>query len=67
MPVAVDRDRVRELVGRDAQLIEVLPEEEYRADHLPGAISIPLTKLDGESAAPLDRRRPVIVYCADEA
>jgi rhodanese-related sulfurtransferase len=63
----IDRDRLRELVTRGAQLVEVLPDEEYREDHLPGALSIPLTKLDRASAAALDPRRAVIVYCWDAA
>jgi rhodanese-related sulfurtransferase len=66
MAAAIDRQRVSELVERGAQLVEVLPDEEYRADHLPGAIGIPLTRLDGDSVAGLDRRKAVIVYCADE-
>ena len=50
-----------------AQLVEVLPEEEYREQHLPGAVSIPLTHLDREQAARLDPGRTVIVYCWDAA
>lgn len=63
----IDRDQLRDLVGAGAQLVEVLPEDEYREDHLPGAISIPLTHLDREAAARLDRNRTVIVYCFDSA
>ena len=65
MVVAIDREGLRRLVAEVAQLVEVLPEEEYRSEHLPGAISLPLTRLDRSSAARLDRHRPVIVYCAD--
>jgi rhodanese-related sulfurtransferase len=63
----VDRERLRELVAAGAQLVEVLPEDEYREEHLPGAISIPLTRIDRDGAASLDPRRPVIVYCWDSA
>ena len=38
--------RLRELLDDDAQLVEVLPEGEYAEEHLPGAINIPLKKLD---------------------
>ena len=65
MTIPVDADRVRALVERGAQLVEVLPEPEYRDEHLPGAISLPLKRLDGATAAMLDRRRAVIVYCWD--
>ena len=55
------------MVEAGAQLVEVLPEEEYAEDHLPKAISIPLGRLDDEAPTALDRNRPVIVYCWDIA
>jgi rhodanese-related sulfurtransferase len=58
-------ERLRELLASGAQLVEVLPEEEYREEHLPGAINIPLKRLDGETTARLDKRRAIIVYCWD--
>jgi rhodanese-related sulfurtransferase len=65
MPVAIDRDHVQELLRQNAQLVEVLPQDEYEYEHLPKAINIPLKKLDAASAGALDRDRPVIVYCYD--
>lgn len=65
MAEMIDRDRVREMVDRGAQLLEVLPAKEYAEDHLPGAISLPLRRIDREAAATLDRSRPLIVYCWD--
>jgi rhodanese-related sulfurtransferase len=62
----VDRDRVEELVKQGAQLVEVLPAEEFAEDHLPGAVSHPLRRLD-EEAVQIDRNRAVIVYCWDAA
>ena len=47
-----------------AQLIEVLPADEYDELHLPGAINIPLKELTAEAVSRLDRSRPVIAYCA---
>jgi rhodanese-related sulfurtransferase len=61
----INRDRVRELIGQGAQLVEVLPEVDFAYEHLPGAISIPLKTLNAATAARLDRGRPVIVYCYD--
>ena len=49
-----------------AQLVEVLPKEEYEEWHLPGAISIPLRKVDTDARDRLDPERPVIVYCWDD-
>ena len=42
MPTAITRDEVRALLARGAQLVDVLPAEEYAEQHVPGAISIPL-------------------------
>lgn len=65
MPKPIEAQRVRELVEQGAQLIEVLPRDEYEESHLPGAVNIPLKELDAESAGRLDRERPLIVYCWD--
>jgi rhodanese-related sulfurtransferase len=62
----IDREAVRAMVKRGAQLVEVLPPKEYDEDHLPGAVSHPLRQLDRE-ADQLDRNRKVIVYCWDSA
>lgn len=62
----IDRDEVRRLLEEDAQIVETLGREEYKEEHLPGAISIPLRKLDEEHGQ-LDPSRPVIVYCWDSA
>jgi rhodanese-related sulfurtransferase len=67
MATAIDRDRLQQLVAGGAQLIEVLPAREYEEDHLPGAQSIPLKKLDRSAVATLDPKRPIIVYCWDIA
>ncbi|MBI4260210.1 MAG: hypothetical protein HY658_06550 [Actinobacteria bacterium] len=61
----IDRDELRRLVDEGAQLVEVLPQEEYDEEHLPGAIAIPLRRIDAEAGEKLDPSRPVIVYCWD--
>jgi rhodanese-related sulfurtransferase len=61
----IKRDEVRRLAEAGAQIVEVLPAEEYAEEHLPGAINLPLKKLTRESAAALDRQRPIVVYCYD--
>lgn len=65
MPTDVDRERVQSLVQSGAQLVDVLPKREYDEWHLPGAIHLSLKKLTAQTAARLDRSRPVIVYCSD--
>ena len=66
MPRFIDREELQRLVDAGAQLVEVLPREEYEEEHLPGAINIPLRKIDTEAKQRLDRARPVIVYCWDD-
>ncbi|HEV8535953.1 MAG TPA: rhodanese-like domain-containing protein [Candidatus Limnocylindria bacterium] len=61
----VGREDVQRLMREGAQIVEVLPREEYEDEHLPGAISIALKELDAKSAAQLRRDRPVVVYCHD--
>ena len=67
MPKEINRTEVQSLVARGAQLVEVLPADEYEEDHLPGAVSLPLRRLETEAGTVLDRTRPVIVYCWDTA
>jgi rhodanese-related sulfurtransferase len=64
MPTGTGRAELRALTGQGAQLVEVLPADEYDWAHLPGAVSLPLKELDAR-ASQLDRSRPVIVYCHD--
>ncbi|MBV9802175.1 MAG: rhodanese-like domain-containing protein [Solirubrobacterales bacterium] len=65
MPISIGLDRLRELLATDAQLVEVLPAEDYAKAHLPGAINLPLGRLQEADVSVLDRRRPVVVYCWD--
>jgi rhodanese-related sulfurtransferase len=65
MVTKIDRHGVREMLGAGAQLVDVLPAKEYAAEHIPGAISIPLKTLGRDTIGRLDPGRPVIVYCHD--
>ncbi len=67
MPREIDREGVRRLLEEGAQLVEVLPANEYEEDHLPGAINLPLRRLEEQAQDRLDPSRPVIVYCWDSA
>ena len=51
MPSAVGRAELQRLLGAGAQLVEVLPKEEYDQEHLPAAVNLPLKQLDAQSAA----------------
>jgi rhodanese-related sulfurtransferase len=65
MPTGIWLDELQRLLATGVQLVEVLPEREYAEMRLPDAINLPLKHLDAESAAALDRARPVVVYCWD--
>jgi rhodanese-related sulfurtransferase len=65
MPKMIELDEVQRLLGEGAQLLDVMSREAYEHSHLPGAIHISLKELDEQSAARLDRDRPIITYCSD--
>ncbi|HEV3391599.1 MAG TPA: rhodanese-like domain-containing protein [Solirubrobacteraceae bacterium] len=65
MATAISLDQLLELIARGAQVVEVLPGDDYAPVHLPGAINLPLRQLDERTAAVLDRTRPIVVYCWD--
>jgi rhodanese-related sulfurtransferase len=66
VPTQIERREVQRLMEEGAQLVEVLPKEEYDEEHLPGAINLPLRKLEEQATELLDRDRPVVVYCWDD-
>jgi rhodanese-related sulfurtransferase len=43
-------------------VLDVRPEPEFRAGHIPGAVSAPLDSLDS-MAAKLPKRREIVAYC----
>jgi rhodanese-related sulfurtransferase len=50
------------MMAGGAALVEVLPADEYEAEHLPGAINIPLPQFDRQTTAVLQQDQPIIVY-----
>jgi rhodanese-related sulfurtransferase len=65
MAQEIGREQVRRLMDAGAQIVDVLPAREYGEDHLPGAINLPLRRIETEALRLLDPARPVVVYCAD--
>src|SRR6188472_1790036 len=59
----VSAEELQERLARgDVVVLDVRPEPEYRAGHIPGARSVPLAAL--ASLAPnLPRRRQIVAYC----
>ena len=63
MPVPIARNEVQRLINDEAALlVDVLPAREYEDEHIAGAISVPLKRLDRDSTDGLEKTRPVIVY-----
>jgi rhodanese-related sulfurtransferase len=64
VPASIDRDELRRLLAEGAQLVEVMPPEDFEDLHIAGAVNIPLKDL-AERAHELDPGRTVITYCND--
>ena len=59
----LSRAELIERAGRgDVVILDVRPAEEFAAGHIPGALSVPLDRLD-ENLARLPKRRPIVAYC----
>jgi rhodanese-related sulfurtransferase len=52
----------RRMRGGDVTVIDVRPEEEYRAAHIPGALSVPVAQLK-RRLSEIPKRREVVAYC----
>jgi phage shock protein E len=65
MATGIWLEQLQKLIERGAQVVEVLPADDYAPAHLPGAVNLPLRELDEQRAAMLVRSRPVVVYCWD--
>jgi rhodanese-related sulfurtransferase len=63
----IDLEGMRRLMDEGAQVVDVLPAREYGEDHIPGAINLPLRRIEADATQALDPARPVVVYCADSA
>jgi rhodanese-related sulfurtransferase len=61
----IEIEQLKSLLDEGAQLVDVLPEDDYAGEHLPRALSIPLKQLDAETTASLGKQNPVVVYCND--
>jgi rhodanese-related sulfurtransferase len=59
----IDQEALLTRIRRgEVTLLDVRPEEEYQAGHLPGALSVPLAELE-RRLSELPRRREVVAYC----
>ena len=59
----VDRDGLlKRVIAGDVTVLDVRPIEEYRAGHIPGALSVPLNQLK-EILARLPLEQEIVAYC----
>ena len=59
----VEKQALLERVRRaEVIVLDVRPPEEYRAGHIPGAVSVPLKELRSQLSK-LPRRREIVAYC----
>jgi rhodanese-related sulfurtransferase len=66
MPIEIRRKDVKTLVAQDrVQLLDVLPAAEFKKEHLPQAVNIPLESLTQETTKSLRKDVAVIVYGDD--
>ncbi|MBD3214971.1 MAG: rhodanese-like domain-containing protein [Candidatus Lokiarchaeota archaeon] len=49
---------------KDFVLIEVLSEDQYEKEHIPGAINIPEERIETDVPKKFDKNFPIVVYCA---
>jgi rhodanese-related sulfurtransferase len=62
MEPASGDELLRRVRSGDVTVLDVRPHEEYRAGHLPAAISIPLAELSTRLKE-LPKKREVVAYC----
>src|SRR6185295_19704993 len=56
------QELIRRVQAGEVTVLDVRPPEEYRAGHIPGALSIPLTELKARLKE-LPKRREIVAYC----
>ncbi|WP_137896405.1 rhodanese-like domain-containing protein [Ramlibacter sp. 2FC] len=57
-------ERMRLDIGNRVQIVDVRTGMEWRASHIPGAVSVPVTEFAGRlESLGLDKSRPVVAIC----
>jgi len=64
MIVSGRRPRRLQTVLSDATIVDVRDPGEFRDGHYPGAMNIPVGKLDRSAGRLRDKSAPVVLYCA---
>jgi rhodanese-related sulfurtransferase len=62
MEAVASEELLRRVRRGEVTVVDVRPSEEYRAAHIPGAVSVPLTELKSRLGE-LPRGRDIVAYC----
>lgn len=67
MAQTIAREELQAKLDRGDQflLVDTLGEEYYRHSHLPGAINLPLERVDDAGEMLPDRDAEIVLYCMD--
>jgi rhodanese-related sulfurtransferase len=69
MVATISRDELKSKLDRRDRvtLVDVLPEDVYRKGHLPGAVNLPMDRVNdlADQLIP-DRNAEVVVYCSNK-
>lgn len=59
-------DELLEMIktNKDLKIVDVLSKENYRDEHIKGAISIPLERIEKIAPKLLKKQEQIVVYCA---
>ena len=61
----VEHREVIAMLSAGAQIVDVLPAQEYNGAHIKGAVHIPLSRILADAPTLLVRSRRTVVYCRD--
>ena len=60
----VSRDEAHRLVKDGAALVDVRTASEFSSGHLPGAINVPVSELQGQLKRLGEKDKAIVLYCA---
>jgi len=64
----INRDELQDMIkipDSNVKIVDVLPEDRFQQEHIKGAISLPVGKIDKYAGQRLNQDDHIIVYCAN--
>lgn len=53
--------------GEEFVLVDVLGEQHFQDEHIPGAVNIPLNQIGSEALKRFEKDEEIVVYCASKS